>query len=348
MKRSLIPLAALALTASLLTPAAASCFPPCGPGETSIAAALDSVGADSSYAYRARIAAANGITGYSGTAEQNIQMLGLLKNGQLNDPDSITYFPRYTGSSGSIAAALDSVGADSSYAYRARVAAANGITSYSGTAEQNTRLLAALKNGTLKRPEAATPAASGNVQVLPQGRENQPALTNAPGQRSAQALNAVLDQFQVESNVRYQRTQSATYCNIFVWDCTRALGCEIPHWLLSSAPASSSTPGAYEINTNATYNWLNAYGSRYGWRQVSAYEAQRRANAGYPAIAIWKNPTGQSGHIAMVRPEGGGYAYSAERGAVIAQAGAANYNRATVSLGFGRSRMPDMAYWTHD
>ena len=61
-------------------------FPACGSGYTSIVSALQSVGAESSYAYRKTIAAANNISNYSGTAAQNTQMLNLLKNGKLIKP----------------------------------------------------------------------------------------------------------------------------------------------------------------------------------------------------------------------------------------------------------------------
>ena len=44
---------------------------------------LNKIGVDSSYAFRKKIAAANGIENYSGTAEQNLKMLGLLNSGRL-------------------------------------------------------------------------------------------------------------------------------------------------------------------------------------------------------------------------------------------------------------------------
>lgn len=50
---------------------------------TSIVNALQTVKVDSSYNYRAKIAKVNGITGYKGTAQQNIKMLTLLKAGKL-------------------------------------------------------------------------------------------------------------------------------------------------------------------------------------------------------------------------------------------------------------------------
>ncbi|MCH5280917.1 MAG: hypothetical protein J1E61_05560, partial [Lachnospiraceae bacterium] len=44
---------------------------------------LNNIGVDSSYEYRKKIAAANGISDYSGTAEQNLKMLALLNSGKL-------------------------------------------------------------------------------------------------------------------------------------------------------------------------------------------------------------------------------------------------------------------------
>lgn len=134
-----------------------SYYPTCSSDHTSIVNALNSLGVDSSYAYRKQIAAANGISGYSGTASQNTQMLSLLKAGALKKPGSssaptVSCFPRYTGSSNSLVTGLNAVGADSSYSYRKQIAAANGISGYSGTAAQNTQMLNWLKAGTLKKP----------------------------------------------------------------------------------------------------------------------------------------------------------------------------------------------------
>lgn len=158
---------AVCLTLSTLTAtaSAASCFPRYTGGSVSIAAALDELGIDSSYSNRAKIAAANGISGYSGTAAQNIKMLELLKQGALIAPSSLasaaSFFPAYTGSSTSIVTALDALRVDSSFSYRAQIAAANGITNYSGSAAQNASLLQMLKQGRLVRPGSS--AAAGGL-----------------------------------------------------------------------------------------------------------------------------------------------------------------------------------------
>jgi hypothetical protein len=50
---------------------------------TSIVDGLNQINVDSSYNYRSKLAKANGISNYRGTAEQNIKMLNLLKQGKL-------------------------------------------------------------------------------------------------------------------------------------------------------------------------------------------------------------------------------------------------------------------------
>lgn len=68
-------------------------------------------------------------------------------------------FDKYTGTEqSSIVNALAEMKIDSGFYYRKQIAAANGIADYTGTAEQNLKMLGLLKAGELVRPEAATPA----------------------------------------------------------------------------------------------------------------------------------------------------------------------------------------------
>lgn len=64
----------------------------------------------------------------------------------------VDYYPRYFGTSGSIVTALNSLGIGSSFANRKKIAKANSITLYAGTAAQNIRLLNLLKQGKLIKP----------------------------------------------------------------------------------------------------------------------------------------------------------------------------------------------------
>ena len=282
---------------------------------------------------------------------------------------SVTYYPKYTGSSGSIVDGLRAVGADSSYSSRAKIAALNGISSYSGTAAQNTQMLNLLKQGKLIKSRtsgsapapAPTPAptpkpAAGSlitnksydVSVSNRARENRPHYECPVTARSAANYNTVIDQFNVKGNSRYKRTSDATWCNIFAWDVMTAMQVKLPHWVSKSGvPVTSFTNGAHELTANATYNWLNDHGTEYGWKKVTAAQAQSAANAGKPTIAIWKNPRGASGHVAVVRPETASFSLAKGGCPVIAQAGATNYSITYVSTGFGSSRLSAVVYWTH-
>ncbi|MBQ8015374.1 MAG: M15 family peptidase, partial [Clostridia bacterium] len=62
------------------------CFPKCNSDCISIVDGLKAVKANSGFAYRKKIAELNGITEYRGTADQNIEMLNLFKQGKLMKP----------------------------------------------------------------------------------------------------------------------------------------------------------------------------------------------------------------------------------------------------------------------
>lgn len=118
---------------------------------------LSSVGQDSSYTNRAKLASQNNITGYTGTGDQNTQLLNILKGSSNNIPKPTpttpttqpvvaTPTPAKSGYQGvSVADYLSSIGQDSSYANRAKLAAQKGISGYAGTATQNTQLLKTLR-----------------------------------------------------------------------------------------------------------------------------------------------------------------------------------------------------------
>ena len=153
---TMLPLSALAADNS-------EYFPRYTGSSGSIVTGLRAVGAESSFNYRSRVAAKNGISGYRGTAQQNVTLLNLLKQGKLLNPDGVPastcsndarYFDRYTGGSNSIVTGLRAIGADSSFSYRTKIAAANNISGYRGTASQNTTLLNLLKQGRLINPDA--------------------------------------------------------------------------------------------------------------------------------------------------------------------------------------------------
>lgn len=114
---------------------------------SSIVDYLKSIGKDSSFSARQQYAAQYGIANYSGTAAQNTQLLNLMRGGSA--PAASSYYPAF--SSSSIVDGLKSIGVDSSFSHRSKIAAANGIAGYSGTATQNNKLCSTAKQGKLKK-----------------------------------------------------------------------------------------------------------------------------------------------------------------------------------------------------
>lgn len=68
------------------------------------------------------------------------------------DGISSEYYPRYFGTTSSLTDALVKIGANGSFENRAKIAKANGIKDYTGTAPQNLEMLDKLKKGVLIKP----------------------------------------------------------------------------------------------------------------------------------------------------------------------------------------------------
>lgn len=66
--------------------------------------------------------------------------------------ETYTYFPVFKSSSCSIVDCLKSIGVDSSFAYRQRIANKNGVANYRGSAPQNDKLVSLGKKGKLIKP----------------------------------------------------------------------------------------------------------------------------------------------------------------------------------------------------
>ncbi|WP_286154665.1 N-acetylmuramoyl-L-alanine amidase [Thomasclavelia cocleata] len=109
---------------------------------------LNSVGKESSYDARKKYAKQYGIVNYSGTAEQNIMLLNIMRGtGNITSAPANSYYPAFNNVS--IVDGLKSIGIDCSKANRARIAMKNGIDNYTGSAEQNNKLCVLAKQGKL-------------------------------------------------------------------------------------------------------------------------------------------------------------------------------------------------------
>ncbi len=182
--------------------------------------------------------------------------------------------------------------------------------------------------------------------------------TNDQSHRSAYNYFKVIRQFKVQESERYA-SGKATYCNIYVWDVTRAMGAEIPHWVIKGDPNGASAVGpdgkfivareecvsgnrCREERANDLVDWLRAHGKNNGWSRVDARMAQEMADGGHPAIAIWRNAvSGAPGHVAMVRPGSVGD----RRGDAISQAGGYVVDAKHIRNYFNKK---GIQYWYHD
>ncbi len=113
----------------------------------SIVDALKSIGYDSSFDSRKRLYKEAGFNdNYTGSAVQNINLLKRLQGNYQSE-----YYPRASYKGFSLVDGLKSIGVDSSFNNRTKIANKNDITKYTGSIFQNTKLLNLLKEGKLKR-----------------------------------------------------------------------------------------------------------------------------------------------------------------------------------------------------
>lgn len=196
------------------------------------------------------------------------------------------------------------------------------------------------------------PPGSNYGEAIPEAASKavNPFVTSTAYNRSAELYRQVINQFHVETNPRYEVNKKGhgdTYCNIFLWDVTRAMGAEIPHYVDPQTKEPVYYPnvsGARELTANATYNWLAEKGAQYGWREVTAEQAQLLANQGRPVVTAKKNPSGH-GHVQVVCPSADG-AYDPRRGVTVAQAGSKLTNYSSMASLY-RSGFSQFKYYAH-
>lgn len=171
-----------------------------------------------------------------------------------------------------------------------------------------------------------------------------PDATNGPDNRSAVNYTLMCKQFEVATNPRYVAGHDGnpangreTYCNIFLWDCTKALSCEVPHWVDPSTGVEVPMGKGKEQSANTVVDWFVQHGLDFDWMACSRKKAMSRATLGYPTVVLWKNPGG-IGHVAMVLP-GVDFTH-------IAQAGGTNFFDDRLEKGFGN--LGPLLFYTHD
>jgi hypothetical protein len=116
-------------------------------------------------------------------------------------------------------------------------------------------------------------------------------LQSREGRRSKDLYEMVIKQFGVTVNPRYDEDAPGKIRgHIFVWDLSRAMNCEIPHFV-----------GAKELSLAQTCDWLRHEGPMRGWKRVTDSEIIERANAGMLVIALPRET--RTKQIAVVMPQ---------------------------------------------
>ena len=87
-----------------------------------------------------------------------------------------SYYPKPNYIGTSLVGALDAIGVDSSFDNREKIAKANGIIDYAGTADQNNKMLSLLMSGRLIRPASAGEDGSGDSGTGSSGIDGVPNL----------------------------------------------------------------------------------------------------------------------------------------------------------------------------
>lgn len=172
-----------------------------------------------------------------------------------------------------------------------------------------------------------------------------PDYTNLPSDRSPANYVKALEQFKVLTNPRYVPRdvtgdgKAETFCNIFLWDATKALSCEVAHWIDPSTGVEVPMGKGKELSANGVCEWFTNHGLTHGWMLCDRLMATSRASRGFPTVVLWRNPSG-IGHVAMVMPS------PDPRQVRIAQAGAQNLFDVDILKGFGN--VGPLRFYTHD
>jgi hypothetical protein len=170
-----------------------------------------------------------------------------------------------------------------------------------------------------------------------------PDLYNGLDQRSPTNYIAAAKQYEVETNPRYVRGHAnpgvgrETYCNIYLWDVTVAMKCEVAHWVDPATGVETPRGKGIELSANGVVDWFTTHSMKFGWMQCDKSKAMARASGGHPSVVLWKNPGG-IGHVAVVLP-GLDFCH-------IAQAGGSNFFDQNLTKGFGN--IPNLLFFTHD
>ncbi len=153
--------------------------------------------------------------------------------------------------------------------------------SHAGTDDDEPTALGQLFDGEAPARELTGRDLFKTVQAPVQSRE---------GRRSKQVYLQVINQFAVGNNPRYQPDGTVGRGHIFIWDVSRAMNAEIPHFV-----------GIKEHSLGQTVDWLRHEGPVRGWHRSGGEDALEAAASGMLVVAMPKEV--RIKQLAIVRPD---------------------------------------------
>jgi hypothetical protein len=118
-------------------------------------------------------------------------------------------------------------------------------------------------------------------------------LTSTVQNRSPERLAFIVAQFQLETAERFRKRDTdgrpgdETFCNFAAVAISAAMSAPLP-----------------QMRANAIALWLEGQSldEASQWEEINEHTAQAMADEGQIAVAVWANPTGGPGHIAVLVP----------------------------------------------
>ena len=177
------------------------------------------------------------------------------------------------------------------------------------------------------------------------------------------SLAEIADWLDVEHSRRYRPVPDGpTFCNVYAHDYCYLANVYLPRvwWnpaaladLLAEKKVSATTRTVHELRANDIFNWLDQFGTSFGWqREVDATALQDAANDGEVCMIIaQRRELERPGHVTMVVAETDDHRATRERNRVIAplqtQAGRQNFRHGTSQFWMG-SEFRQFAFWRHE
>lgn len=105
----------------------------------------------SKISYASNVSLYNGAVLVTKTKGHTVMVVNGVSRAVKKDDSNVNYYPKCDSKYNSLVDALNSIKVDSTYRFRSRIATVNGISGYTGKADQNNKLLQLLKQGKLKK-----------------------------------------------------------------------------------------------------------------------------------------------------------------------------------------------------